>query len=55
MRDCNGVLIKAGDTLIHLNFPNQPVEVYEIDGELYGGCIKISTYHSSNLKVINND
>ena len=51
--DKNGKLIKEGDTIIHTNFPDMQRVVYVKDGELFAGFVKVGSYHSSVLEVVN--
>ena len=51
--DRNGKEITIGCEIIHTSFPRQKVKVYEKDGELYTGFVKVDSYHSSVLEVVN--
>lgn len=51
--DRKGKEIIVGCEVIHTNFPNQKATVYEKDGDLYTGFVKVASYHSSVLEVVN--
>lgn len=51
MTDKNGVEIKEGSTIKHVNFTSV-IKVKSVNGELYGGDIPLHRYHSSVLEVV---
>lgn len=53
--DRHGKEINVGCEIIHTSFPRQKVKVYEKDGELYAGFVKVGSYHSSVLEVVNDN
>ncbi|QVW04910.1 hypothetical protein 2018Mat002_0945 [Vibrio phage ICP1] len=50
--DRTGKEITVGCEIIHTSFPRQKIKVYEKDDELYAGFVKVNSYHSSVLEVV---
>ncbi|MGB3724969.1 MAG: hypothetical protein WA981_04320 [Glaciecola sp.] len=51
MIDKNGVEIKEGDTIKHVNFVTT-IKVKSVNGVLCGGEIPLNRYHSSVLEIV---